>query len=114
MKWISLCVLAVAACGAGDDTTDGARAKCASGGAINACPDADRTPRGACWRMVDCSAIPLDSNDPNVFDWGNCVFAIESLSDTGEQLTINCIAASSCDQLKSANNQQPNRDDFFC
>ena len=50
-----------AACNAGDDTTDGARASCAEGGAINACPDSPTTPEGACWRLVDCAAIPLDA-----------------------------------------------------
>ncbi len=113
MKWTSL-LLVVAACSAGDDTTDGARGLCAVGGAINQCPPADPTPQGACWRMVDCAAIPLHSMDDSVFDWDHCVNTIEGMTTTAEQLTIECIVASSCDQLKTGDNHAPHRQDFSC
>src|SRR5438270_8528137 len=95
-------LLALAACGAGDDTTDGARGQCAEGGTLTACPEADRTAEGACWRLVDCAAIPLHVDDPNAFDWDNCVDGIQSLTADRERLVIDCIAASSCDALKAA------------
>lgn len=98
MKLVSWLLLVAAACNAGDDTTDGARAQCAEGGALNDCPDAPRTPEDACWRLVDCAAISLDS--PNNFDWAACVDGIEQLTADRQRLVIDCIAASSCDALK--------------
>ena len=100
MKWtrgLSL-VLLFAACNAGDDTTDGARALCAEGGALDSCPDAPRTPEDACWKLVDCAAIPLDTM--NGFDWGRCVDGVMGLTDDRQRLVIDCIAASTCDALK--------------
>ena len=97
MKRLSFLLL-LAACNAGDDTTDGARASCAEGGAINACPDSPTTPEGACWRLVDCAAIPLDA--PNNFDWADCMNGIERLTADRQRLVIDCIAVSSCDALK--------------
>src|SRR5206468_11025818 len=99
--WI--CLLTLAACGAGDDTADGARAKCAEGGALNACPDAPKTPEDACWRLVDCGAIPVHRDDPNEFDWGNCVNRLEGFTTIGRELTIGCIAASTGDQPNGEN-----------
>lgn len=104
MKWIACLVLAAAACGAGDDTTDGARDKCAFGGALNDCPDAPKTSQGACWRLVDCGAIALEVEDPanpNAFDWGECVDDIDDLTADRRQLVIECIAASTCDELRT-------------
>jgi hypothetical protein len=91
-------LLLLAACNAGDDTTDGARGLCAEGGALNQCPDPPKTAQGACWKLVDCAAIPLDAM--NNFDWGDCVNGIERLTDDRQRLVIDCIAASSCDALK--------------
>jgi hypothetical protein len=91
----------LAACNAGDDTTDGARALCAEGGALNTCPAIPTTPQDACWKLVDCAAIPLDTK--NGFDWAECVSGnngIEHMTSDRQRLVINCIAASSCDALK--------------
>jgi hypothetical protein len=96
-KTLSLCLL-LAACNAGDDTTDGARALCAEGGALDSCPAPPRTPDGVCWRLVDCAAIPLDTM--NGLDWGRCVDFVQQLTDDRQRLVIDCIAASSCDALK--------------
>jgi hypothetical protein len=105
MKWIAslVLVLAVHACGAGDDTVDGTNAQCAFGGAITDCPDAARTSEAACWRLVDCAAIPLDvedPNDPNAFDWGVCVDELDELTADRQRIVINCIAAATCDELR--------------
>ena len=91
-------LLLLAACNAGDDTTDGARANCAQGGVLTDCPDSARTSEGACWRLVDCAVIPLDAM--NNFDWKRCVDGIESRTADRQTLMIDCIAASSCDALK--------------
>jgi hypothetical protein len=94
-----------AACGAGDDTTWGTRAECAEGGALTDCPDAERTSQGACWRLVDCGAITVKSDDPNRFTWGHCVDELDGLgnnttTDDRRRVIINCIAASTCDELR--------------
>jgi hypothetical protein len=105
MKWIASLALVVA-CGGGDDTSDGARAQCAFGGELTDCPDAAKTSEGACWRLVDCGAIPVDSedpNDPNEFDWGVCVDFLDGLTADRRRLVVACIAASTCDELRVAN-----------
>jgi len=102
MKWIALLVL-TAACGSGDDTSDGARGQCAFGGQLSDCPDSARTVEGACWRLVDCGRIPVDTDDPGNpgrFDWGVCVDGLESLTADRQRLVISCIAASTCDELR--------------
>jgi hypothetical protein len=103
------------ACGAGDDTIEGARAVCAQGGALTDCPDAERTAQGACWRLVDCGAIAVKSDDDNRFTWGRCVDAIESLTADRQRLVINCIAASTCDELRvDGSPDNPNPNDIRC
>jgi hypothetical protein len=94
-------LLALFACGNGDDTADGTRSECAFGGTLTECPEIDRTPEDACWRLVDCASIPVSSDNANRFDWGHCVDSIESAEDPAERLSIDCIAASSCDQLQA-------------
>jgi hypothetical protein len=99
MKWLVLLLLC--ACSAGDDTATGGHSQCAEGGAINDCPDSVETAQDACWRMVDCAAIPVASGTKdNHFDWGQCVDRIESSIDVAQTLIIACISASTCDALK--------------
>ena len=113
MRTLSFLLLLLAACNAGDDTTDGARANCAEGGALNDCPDAPHTSEGVCWRLVDCAAIPLDSQ--NNFDWKRCVDGIDSLTADRQRLVIDCIAASSCDALKvDGSPDHPNTNQLHC
>ena len=92
--------IALAACNGGDDTADGTRGLCAEGGELNDCKDVVQTPWDACWRMVDCGAIPVHQNDENRDDFDNCITAIESMLAPAQQLTIACIGASTCDQLR--------------
>ena len=97
----SLLLLALAACSAGDDVADGTRDRCAEGGELNDCEDTPNTAMEACWRLVDCGAIPLHrEEDPFADDWGNCVDEIEGMREQSQLLTIACIGASTCDQLK--------------
>lgn len=118
--WTASLVLATsfaAACG-GDDTVEGARGQCAFGGELNDCPDAERTSEGACWRLVDCGAIPASNsnpNDPNRFDWGFCVDFLERQTADRRRLMINCIAGSICDDLRAQGSpDNPDRNDLRC
>jgi hypothetical protein len=110
-----LCAGWASACGAGDDTTEGTRAECAQGGALTDCPDAQRTPAGACWRLVDCGAISIKSDNENRFTWGRCVDGIDGLGADRQRLVINCIAASTCDELRVGGSpRNPNPNDMHC
>ena len=100
-------VLAVSACGAGDDTIVGTRDQCAAGGVLTDCPDADRDAKSACWRLVDCGVIVVENADDNGPDWGRCVDGIESQPVEYQRLVINCIAASTCDQLFAGDPENP-------
>lgn len=105
----------LAACGAGDDTTEGTRAECAQGGALTDCPDAERTAQGACWRLVDCGAISVKSDVDNRFTWGRCVDTLERQTEDRQRLVISCIAASTCDELRVDNSpDNPNPNDMYC
>jgi hypothetical protein len=92
------CLLFLVACTAGDDTANGARDNCAEGGTLNQCPATVRTPDGACWRLVECGALPLASDSTG--DWASCVDRISGMRDVAQQLVIACIASATCDQLK--------------
>jgi hypothetical protein len=97
MRWLSFALIVCAAC----DNAAGTRGQCAEGGALEQCPEAERTPEGACWKLVDCAAIPLKADDPNMrFDWNDCVDDIAGHTADRERLVINCIAAATCDSLK--------------
>jgi hypothetical protein len=102
-------------CGAGDDTTEGTRAECAQGGALTDCPDAQRTAEGACWRLVDCGAISIQSTNNNRFTWPRCADALEGLTADRQRLVIDCIAASTCDELRvQGSPDNPNTSQMHC
>jgi len=104
-----------AACGAGDDTTEGTRAECAQGGTLTDCPDAERSAVGACWRLVDCGAISISSDNANRFTWPRCVDVLEGQTSDRQRLVINCIAASTCDELRvQGSPRTPDPDDMHC
>ena len=115
-SWLFLVLVAAAACTAGDDTASGARGVCSEGGVLTDCPDAAHTPQAACWRLVDCGAIPIASGDvDNHFDWGRCVDRIEQANAIAEDLIISCIAASTCDALRVPGSpDDPDPDDMAC
>ena len=98
--WTCLVLITLAACTAGDDTADGTRGLCAEGGELNACHANPQTAWDACWRLVDCGAIPVFQMDPGRDDFDNCVADIESRLEAAQRLVIACIGASTCDQLK--------------
>jgi hypothetical protein len=101
--WTGCLLLALGACGLGDDTADGSRARCAEGGALNdTCASNLTTAEDACWRMVDCGAIPLHQEEDYEFDWSRCRADIWDTGDIQERLIIACVGAATCDQLKYA------------
>jgi hypothetical protein len=118
MRWISLCLaVGVAAC----SNADGTRGQCAEGGELSACPEAERTAEGACWRLVDCGAIPLkkDTNpdgtdNTGIFDWNNCVATLQRSRDDQQRVVIDCIAVSTCDSLKPADIDYPDTAQIGC
>lgn len=121
MRWIAFVAAAgLAACGAGDDTVEGARAQCTFGGQLNDCPEAERTPEAACWRLVDCGAIPVSYENPEDpddqrFDWGNCVNFLEGRTADRQRVMIGCIATAVCDELRVEGSPgNPNRDQIRC
>ena len=110
---MSSLLLAAAACSAGDDVNDGTRAQGAEGGALEACPEAQRTPEGAGWRLVDCGAIPVRRSD-NGLDWGRCVDGIDQVTADRQRLIIDCIAVSTCDELKVGGSPNGPYEDLRC
>src|SRR5580765_1258799 len=110
---IAVMCLGAAACGT--DDKQGTRAECAQGGPLTDCPDAERTSQGACWRLVDCGAISVASDNAKRYTSGRCVDSIDRLTDDRRRLVINCIAASTCDALRVANSPaNPNPADMHC
>ncbi len=108
-------VFALGGCGTGDDTTEGTRGLCAQGGALTDCPDAERTAQAACWRLVDCGAISVQSDNENRFTWGRCVDTLESQTADRHRLVVSCIAASTCAELRVNNSPiSPNPNDMRC
>ena len=110
---IAIACVGWAACGT--DDKQGTRAECAQGGALTDCPDAERTSQGACWRLVDCGAIAIQSSAANRFTWGRCVDSLDSLTADRQRLVIDCVAASTCDELRvdgSPGNPDPH--DMHC
>ena len=95
-----IAVMCLGWAGCGTDDKQGTRAECAQGGALTDCPDAERTSQGACWRLVDCGAIPLSRNGYYELDWDRCVREIQGAGDVQAQLIEACIGGATCDQLK--------------
>jgi len=111
----ALCTLG--GCSAGDDVSGGARSACAAGGELTDCPDAERTAEAACWRLVDCGAIAVNAGENNQyrFDWDRCVDGLDGLTADRRRLVINCVATSSCDQLRvDGSPGDPDTDQMYC
>src|SRR5688500_15840612 len=103
---LSGALLALCAAGCDDyENIDGARGSCAAGGTLVGCDDSERTAEAACWRLVECGAIPLEgrnddgTDDPNVFDFGRCLNRLETLVEERARVVIACVVSSTCDEL---------------
>jgi hypothetical protein len=87
-----------------------ARAACvnAAGPLIECDPVPLAGAEDACWRLVQCGAIPVanpESEPDGGFDWSACVDFIERLPDQRFELALACIEASACDELKAGGGQ---------
>lgn len=112
MRWASPLLLACALCAACDDTEDkdGARGSCAAGGVLSGCDDAERTVEAACWRLVECGSLPLESGDidnVNRPDFGNCLDVLDRMTDERAALVIACVVSSTCDELQVPGSPAP-------
>jgi len=99
----SVLLAALFACSASDDVYLGSRGNCEFGGTLTDCENAQRTIHAACFRLVDCGAIPLryeDENNNNL-DWDRCVLILEAGEQARSQLVTACIASSTCDELRT-------------
>ena len=97
--------LVCAGCSA-DESTPGVRSVCAEpSGPLGECAamplaSADE----ACWRLVECGAIPVANpeDEPDCcFDWAECVEYIEELPDPQYELSLACIESASCEALRA-------------
>ena len=93
----------IVACSASDDVYLGSRANCEFGGTLTDCENAERTIHAACFRLVDCGAIPLRYEDENngQLDWDECVRRLEGGEEARTELVVACIASSTCDELRT-------------
>ena len=92
---------------AGCDGTDGTRGPCAAGGQVLDDPScqAVETVEDACWKLVECGVLPLDSEDGN--DWGDCVDELEFMRAHNRELALVCVDTASCDQLAVRGSPNP-------
>jgi hypothetical protein len=98
---LPLLFLAATALACGDDgATPGVRDECAhAGGTLLGCePRPVETVQDACWKLVDCTGLPIESDG---FDWGDCVDDISDMPPERESFVLECIDASTCDDLKA-------------
>lgn len=94
-----------AACG-NDGPKPGVRGNCATarGPLLECDPVPLSGAEDACWRLVQCGAIPVanpESEPGCCFDWAACVDYVEALPDQRFELALACIEAAACDDLKS-------------
>ncbi len=88
-----------------DGAAPGVRGQCATAIGEPLCKDTPiETAADACWKLVQCGSIPVaNEEEENYFDYSNCLDRVEGLSDHRYALSIACVAASTCDQLRFDN-----------
>ena len=92
--------------------SNGGRGQCAEGAALEQCTADVYTPAGACWKLVQCGAIDLESKN---FDYRACYDDIIGTPTDQQQLIVDCIAASTCDSLKvDGSPDNPNTGNMTC
>ena len=70
------------------------------------------TPEAACWRLVECGALPTEAEEPGVRDWGRCVDDLERMLEDRATVVIACVATSTCDELRGLGAPHPYEDPF--
>jgi hypothetical protein len=93
---------ALIACSASEGVYLGSRGNCEFGGTLTDCENAERTVHDACFRLVDCGAIPLRyEEENNNLDWDECVRRLEGAEDAITDAVVSCIAVATCDELRT-------------
>lgn len=102
-----------------DDSAPGVRSRCATASADPLCEEARTdTPEAACWRLVECGAIPVrnpEGEEDSYFDYNLCVRFFERLDRHRLDLSLACVNQATCDELRfdgSPNHPRRNIDSF--
>jgi hypothetical protein len=113
MRVVLMALVALAASCDFEGSKPGVRGECSAypGGPLQECERVEVvSPEDACWRLVECGAIPVvnpEAEPDCCFDWARCVGYLEDLSDPQLELALACVEVSPCDSLKW--NGSPNR-----
>ncbi len=98
---LALAVLPLAACSF-DAAPPGVRGQCGATIGEPLCPpEVIETGEDACWKLVECGAIPVASPEGEAFfDQPTCERYFERISGHRYNISLACVAASTCDQLR--------------
>jgi hypothetical protein len=103
-----------------DGPVPGVREPCAVGaGPLQECADEPiETPEDACWRLVQCAALPInrpnEDEDCGFCDFRSCVVLLEAMGQDQMELALACVEVATCDQLKSGGESPENPDPPPC
>jgi hypothetical protein len=103
--------------GCGHEGPDpGVRDACETGGATLGCAETPiETIEDACWRLVECGAIPVanPASEPECcFDWADCVQELDEMESSHVELALACVEAAPCSELLLPGSpDRPTRDD---
>ncbi len=82
----------------------GVRGQCAAASGEPLCVSSVETPEDACWKLVECGSIPVaNEEEQNFFDYANCLNRFDAIGEHRSALSMACIEASTCDQLRFEN-----------
>lgn len=98
---LALALLPLASCSF-DEASPGVRGQCGATSGEPLCPeDTIETGEDACWRLVECGAIPVASPEgEDFFDQPTCERYFQRISEHRFNVSVACVATSSCDQLR--------------
>lgn len=112
---VALVLLQVPLLGACDfeAASPGVRGRCATAIGEPLCEDeAIETSADACWKLVQCGSIPVANlEDENFFDYANCITRFDEIGAHRSEVSMACIEASTCDQLRFDNGPDQPRND---
>jgi hypothetical protein len=87
-----------------DEAAPGVRGQCATAVGEPVCDsEAIETGEDACWKLVECGSIPVVEpvpDDDDYFDQPQCELFFQRLSEHRYDVSLACIEAASCDQLR--------------
>lgn len=85
-----------------DGAAPGVRGQCATAVGDPICDNVPiESSSDACWKLVQCGSIPVASaEDRDDFDYARCLARFDSIGDHRAEVSMACIEASTCDQLR--------------